>query len=118
MRFLLDQNLSPQTTLFLKSIGIDAVDLRELGLSGKSDEIIYAYAVKHDLVIMTYDLEFSHMYLSKSNLKGLMLLRIHPQTIEVVHDVLKKVFTIVSERQMKRCIVVVERHRVRIRKVP
>ena len=109
--------MSPQTTLFLKSISVEAVDIRDVGLSGKPDDIIYAYAVKHNFILITYDLEFSRMYLSGRNLKGLILLRVHPQTKELVHDVLKKVFTTVPESQMKKSIVVVERHRVRIRKI-
>lgn len=40
MKFLLDQNLSPLTTDFLRALGYDVVDIRELDLYGAPDERI------------------------------------------------------------------------------
>ncbi len=40
MKFFLDQNLSPQTTVFLDKLGYDVVDVRQLDISGASDSVI------------------------------------------------------------------------------
>ncbi len=117
MRFLLDQNVSPQTLLFLKSLGIDVLDVRGVGLKGKDDDLIYEYALQHKLVIITYDHEFDYKYVSRKDLDGLILLRVHPQTLEILHPILKKFFDTVDIKKIEKCIVVIERHRCRMRKV-
>jgi predicted nuclease of predicted toxin-antitoxin system len=58
VRFLLDQNLSPKTTLFLESLGLEAYDLRKVGLTGVSDEEVYIYANENNLGIVTYNTGF------------------------------------------------------------
>ena len=59
MRLLLDQNLSPTTARFLRNIGLEAHDIRERGLSGASDEQVYAHAAKENLILVTFDITFS-----------------------------------------------------------
>ena len=117
MRFLLDQNLSPATTIFLKSLGLAVTDVRDVGLSGKDDNTIYTYALRHKLVIITFDHEFGYKYISRRDLEGLILLRIHPQTKEIVHLLLKEFFSSLKEPKIKNSLIVVERHKVRIRKI-
>ncbi len=39
VKFLLDQNLSPQTADFLRELGWTTKDIRELGKSGASDPV-------------------------------------------------------------------------------
>lgn len=117
MKFLLDQNLSPKTTQFLKSLQLDAVDVRDVGLSGQDDDTIYRYALQHRFVLITYDHEFSYKYLANKDLEGLIFLRLHPQLLEIVHDVLKKFFLAISEEKIHKSIVVLERHQWRIRRV-
>jgi predicted nuclease of predicted toxin-antitoxin system len=38
MKFLLDQNISPKTTSYLRTLGHDAIDTRMLKLGEASDE--------------------------------------------------------------------------------
>jgi len=44
IRFLVDQNISPKTTEFIRSLGWEAQDLRGLGMIGASDDDIYEFA--------------------------------------------------------------------------
>jgi predicted nuclease of predicted toxin-antitoxin system len=117
LKLLLDQNLSPTTTQFLKDIGLEVYDIREKGLSGATDEHIYAHAAKENLILVTFDLAFSRRYISARDLAGLILLRVHPQTTEVLHPVLEDFFSKFSEPKLSGCIAVVERHRYRVRKL-
>jgi predicted nuclease of predicted toxin-antitoxin system len=117
LKLILDQNLSPKTAQFLKDIGLEAYDIREKGLSGASDEQIYAHAVKENLILLTFDISFSHRYIAERDLAGLILLRVHPQTTEILHPVLADLFSRLAESKLSDCITVVERHRYRIRKV-
>ncbi len=117
MKFLLDQNLSPQTTRFLRRLGLESTDIRDVGLSGKEDDVIYDYARKGGFVLITYDHDFIYKYIFQKNLEGLILIRLHPQTLEETHNLLKMFFSSVELKQIENSIVVVERHRFRIRKV-
>jgi len=117
LKLLLDQNLSPATAQFLKDIGLDAYDIREKGLSGASDEQIYAHAAKENLILVTFDIAFSHRYISERGLAGLILLRVHPQTTEILHPLLADFFSRFPESRLSGCIAVVERHRYRVRKL-
>lgn len=117
MKFLLDQNLSPQTTQFLRQLGITVIDVREVGLDGKSDQEIYDYALLNKLVIITFDHEFGYTYLARKDLEALVILRLHPQTKERIHRLLEQFFAKIDEQKTRKSIVVIERHRVRIRKV-
>lgn len=117
MKLLLDQNLSPTTAEFLRDIGLEAYDIREKGLAGASDEHIYTHAVRGSLVLVTFDIAFSRRYISERDLPGLILLRVHPQTTEILHPVLADFFSRFAESQLSSCIAVIERHRYRIRKL-
>jgi len=117
LKLLLDQNLSPTTAQFLNDIGLEAYDIRKKGLSGASDEQIYAHAVKENLILVTFDITFSRRYISERDLVGLILLRVHPQTTEILHPVLADFFSRFPESKLSGCIAVVERHRYRVRKL-
>jgi len=117
MKFLLDQNLSPQTALFLKNLGLEAIDVREVGLSGKEDDEIYAYAVRHKCIIITFDHEFAYKYISRGDLEGLIIIRLHPQTIYNIHELLKQFFGSVGQDKIAKSISVLERSKFKIRKI-
>ncbi len=46
IKFLIDQNISSETTKFLRSLNISLEDIRDIGLKGEPDEKIYEYAKK------------------------------------------------------------------------
>lgn len=117
MKLLLDQNLSPKTTTFLRGLKLEAKDLREVGLIGADDQRIYEFARAQGFVLVTYDTDFSRRYVFGKDLPGLILLRVHPQTLEILHPVLKDFFSKVQPSQLQDTIAVVERHRYRLRKL-
>ena len=86
LKFLIDQNISDRTTEFLRKIGINLEDIREIGLKGALDDEIYEYAKKNKLVIITFDHEFAFNFMNKKDLIGLIILRIHPQILETVNN--------------------------------
>ena len=117
IKLLLDQNLSPKTTSFLRDLGWDVVDLRELGRAAASDEEVYGLAKGEGRVVVTYDLDFSRRYMAHRDLPGLILLRVHPQTVEVLHPILKDFLRRVKPEELEGAIATVEPHRYRIRRV-
>ena len=53
MKFFLDENLSPQHAIELRSEGHDVIAVLEVGLSGASDEQILRFAVENGRVLVT-----------------------------------------------------------------
>ncbi len=117
IRFLVDQNLSPKTTEFIRSLGWEAQDLRTLGMVGASDDDIYEFAASGEWVLLTYDLDFSRRFVADRRLPGLILLRVHPQTVESLHPVIEDFLQRVKPEEMIGTIVTVHSRHYRLRKV-
>jgi len=117
LRFLIDQNISSETTIFLRGLNIILEDVRDVGLKGKSDDEIYEYARKNNLIIITFDHEFAFNFINKKDLIGVIILRIHPQILETVNNTLKGFFEKIKEEHIKGNVIVIEKGRIRIKKV-
>src|SRR5262249_30084299 len=61
MRFLLDMNLPPATAEWLRSEGLDAVHIREIGLAHLPDREVFARAAEEGRVVVTFDLDFGEI---------------------------------------------------------
>jgi predicted nuclease of predicted toxin-antitoxin system len=58
-RFLIDEDVPRSTATALREAGFDAIDVRDIGLRGKQDQIIYDYAQREARVLVTCDLGFA-----------------------------------------------------------
>ena len=61
MNFLLDNNLSPQLCRLIKIPGISIRHVSEFSLAESSDQTIWKYAQKNDLIIVTKDVDFNEI---------------------------------------------------------
>jgi len=55
LKFLVDEDLPRSTAHLLREMGFVALDVRDCGLRGKSDEEIFEYAQKENAIILTGD---------------------------------------------------------------
>ena len=55
MKFLCDENLPASLALKLRDAGLDAVDVREQGLAGSTDDQVLDLARKEDRIVVTMD---------------------------------------------------------------
>lgn len=57
MRFLADENLNNHIFrgLLLQKAGLDIVRVQDVGLSGKSDPIVLAWALSENRILLTHD---------------------------------------------------------------
>lgn len=117
IRFPVAQNLSPKTTEFIRSLGWEAQDLRGLGMVGASDDELYEFAASGEWVLLTYDLDFSRRFVADKRLPGLVLLRVHPQTVENLHPVIEDLLQRVKPEEMLGAIVTVNSRHYRLRRV-
>lgn len=59
MRFLIDADLPRPTATVIRSLGHEALDVRDIGLGAAPDEQIAAYAQAHGLCLLTGDFDFA-----------------------------------------------------------
>jgi len=59
MRILLDENIPQRVLWWLIGEGHEVTTVREVGLTGRSDLVLYTYAERHNYVLVTLDLDFS-----------------------------------------------------------
>jgi len=65
-KFLIDENLSPLLSDYLRSLKYDAEAVRGVGLKGKSDEEIIKWIQKNNRILITADQEFGEFFYLKS----------------------------------------------------
>lgn len=99
----------------MRSLGWVADDLRSLGKWGALDDEVYDLARAGGYALVTYDLAFSRRFMIGSDLPGLILLRVHPQTIEVLHPVLQDFLKRVKPEDLGGVIATVTNDRYRLR---
>jgi predicted nuclease of predicted toxin-antitoxin system len=57
-KFLVDESLGPEVANIINSLGWNAVFAADMGLNGRSDEDIFAFACKEKRILLTHDHHF------------------------------------------------------------
>lgn len=77
LRFLTDEDIPCSTARVLRDAGFDAVDVRGVGLRGKSDSEVFAFAQQESRLLITCDLGFSNILnFPPSQSHGILVVRI------------------------------------------
>jgi predicted nuclease of predicted toxin-antitoxin system len=115
VRFLLDQDVYAVTCRLLRELGHDVVTASNLNLSRSPDKDLLIRAANEKRLFVTRDKDFGGLVFVERLSKGVIYLRISPETLAATHDELKRVVTNHSEVELAAAFVVVEpgRHRFR-----
>ncbi len=115
--FLIDEDLPRSTARLLRSLGYEAIDVRDIGLRGAKDSEIFAHASKINATIITADVGFASMiYLNPQAHAGIILLRFPVDLpIKSLNEILLKAIDSLSEEELARSIVVIDQQKIRIR---
>ena len=101
-KFLADENISPQTVKLLRDLGYDIKAVAETGLKGHEDGEIVALAEKENRIIITHDVGFGSIYyFSKRQQVGVIIVRVHPSTLEEVNPIITNFLTKVDLEKNK-----------------
>jgi predicted nuclease of predicted toxin-antitoxin system len=116
MKLLADECVYQATVTLLRSWGYDTVTVQEARLAGKPDEEILAFAVAHERVLLTIDMDFSNIrhYPPKAH-TGIIVLKIRPRSEDDVHAVLKHLLENTPEEKVSKSLVMVDQSKYRIR---
>jgi predicted nuclease of predicted toxin-antitoxin system len=118
MKFLVDEDLPRSAASVLHELGHEAVDVRDIGLRGASDERIAAYAKAQGLCLVTADGGFANIrQYPPANYTGLVVLDLPPRaTLPVILRLVREFFSNADlVRDLSGKLAVVAFGRVRIR---
>ena len=112
MKFLADENIPLEAIDYLQKHGIDILSL-SLTNPGKKDENVLNLAISERRTLITLDKDFGKLIFKlKKQSFGIIFLRIHPQSVESIITILKKILSLNIAFEKSFC--VVDPHRIRI----
>ena len=119
MKFLVDMPLSPHLAVWLRERGHDAVHAVELELNRASDIDIIARAKQEQRTILTADLDYPRLLaLARMTEPSLIMFRDGDWSDADVITRLREVLQALTEADVAQSIIVVDRERVRRRRLP
>lgn len=116
MNIFADECVYKVTVDLLRSWEHDVLTVQDVGLAGKPDEEILAYATMHERVLITIDMDFSNIrhYSPKSH-KGIIVAKIRPRNLDAVHKILKYALNHIEPERLSKSLVIVDQSKYRIR---
>lgn len=119
MKFLVDMPLSPALAAWLVQQGHDALHAMQVGLDRSSDEVILGRARNEKRVIITADLDYPRLLaLAQAEGPGLILFRGGNYGEQEAIERLTRVLETIPNEEFPNSIVVVEKGRIRRRRLP
>jgi predicted nuclease of predicted toxin-antitoxin system len=119
VKFLIDMPLSPELAAWLRSQQHDARHATELGLARAPDVEIMSTAEREGRTIVTADLDYPRLLaLGRSSGPSVILFRDGVWTDTEVIERMEELLSALTAGEIERSIIVVERHRIRRRRLP
>ncbi|MBU4445772.1 DUF5615 family PIN-like protein [bacterium] len=119
VRFVIDEDMPRSTGMVLKEHGYDAKDIRDYGLRGAADEEIYEFAQKEKAVILTGDRDFGNILrFPLGDHFGIVVAHFPNEmpTLEINRYLLER-FKELSEDDFRGNVIIIETHKIRIRRM-
>jgi len=109
--------VSPKTVSLLRKLGYDVKDLAEAGMIGCEDDEVINLAVRENRIVITQDVGLGYIYyFSKRGQVGIIVLRIHPPTVEEVNRILGDFLKTVDleKENLTKCLIILNKRRYRV----
>jgi predicted nuclease of predicted toxin-antitoxin system len=114
--FLVDEDMPRSTARALREAGYVAEDVRDVGLRGKPDHAVFAYAQAHGQILVTADKGFANVVsFPPGTHAGLIVLRVPNElpTTHVNHELLRALSDLAGE-DLAGLLIIVEVGRMRL----
>ncbi len=117
-RYLVDEDLPRSLARRLRDAGFDAVDVRDVGLRGASDESVLMRAVQETRAVLTADVGFGNILrFPLGEHAGIILIRLPDElsASDLVSSVLAAL-SLLNEESVAGSVVTINASRIRIRR--
>lgn len=111
--------LSPGLAVWLERQGHDAVHALDAGLDRATDEVILEHSRGEQRIVVTADLDYPRLLaMAQAEGPGLILFRGGNYSEQETIERLTRVLEMVPNEELPNCIVVIEKGRIRRRRLP
>jgi predicted nuclease of predicted toxin-antitoxin system len=102
----------------LRAADIDAVDVRDAGLRGRSDRDVFEFALSESRALVTGDLGFGNVLAFPPGMHhGVLVARFPNETpVRTLNDAILAAIRALTEEDIRHAVVVIEPGRVRLRR--
>ncbi|HEC99350.1 MAG TPA: hypothetical protein ENN18_03075 [Proteobacteria bacterium] len=118
LKFVIDEDMPRSTAGTLKAKGFEALDVRDCGLRGQSDEEVFKFAQREKAIILTGDMGFANLlrYPIGSHV-GIVIAHFPNEisTSELTGQIIKA-FINLTETDFSGNLIILEPGRIRIRR--
>jgi predicted nuclease of predicted toxin-antitoxin system len=115
MKFLANENLPLELVNDLRNSGYDILRVDEVKKGMKDPEIL-DFSFRENRILITFDKDFGELVVKeKKKARGVILLRIHPESVQFIKERILSLFVQIKELEDK--FIVVEEHIIRERKL-
>ncbi len=119
MKFLIDNNLSPRLSELLIENGFDSLHVKQLKMQKSSDEEMFQYAYKNEMVIVSADTDFGYILSNwEKNLPSVILFRNFSTLTERQMNSLLSIAENYGSELERGSIIIIEPSRTRIKTSP
>jgi predicted nuclease of predicted toxin-antitoxin system len=117
-RFLIDEDLPRSLALHLRERGIQAEDVRDVGLRGAPDAEVFRFAVDNGAVLLTADLGFANILVFPLGTHpGIAVARFPNETpVSTLNQTLATALLLLSEGDIRGNLVIIEPDKIRLRR--
>lgn len=114
-RFLLDANMPRSSAKMMRSLGLDVVDVRDIGMMASSDRAIIEYALKTKRIVVTRDMDFGELLRYPLHPGSIILRLPFEYKSDEINKVLQEFFRSAKPNELADAIIIVELGRYRRR---
>jgi predicted nuclease of predicted toxin-antitoxin system len=116
VKIKVDENIGRSGAALLRNAGHDVVTVREQGLAGAADEVVFQACLEEGRTLITLDRDFGQIpRFPPKQTAGVVILELGgPASVNLLHDRLRDVLTLAAIRAVKGELWIVEPGRVRV----
>jgi predicted nuclease of predicted toxin-antitoxin system len=117
-KFFIDEDMPRSTAKHLCKLGYDAKDVRDVGLRGAKDDVVFAYSQRTEAVLITGDLGFGNiLHFPIGSHYGIVVAHF-PNEVSTheINSELEARLSEIEESSFQGSLIVVEPGKIRIRK--
>lgn len=118
LKFVIDEDMPRSTARTLKAEGFEALDVRDCGLRGQSDEEVFKFAQREKAIILTGDMGFANLlrYPVGSHV-GIVIAHFpNEMSTSELNGQITKAVSNLTETDFKGNLIILEPGRIRIRR--